>query len=150
MAKDLTRNKQALFDYEILENLEAGVELLGTEVKSVKAGHMSLRGAFITIHDDQAWLTNAAIPPWQAKNTPDSYDPLRSRRLLLKKTELKQLLGTRKSRGLTIIPLRAYTKRGRVKLAIGLARGKKKHDKKQTLKERDILRDTERMLRGKE
>lgn len=148
--KSLAYNKRAVFDYEILEKFEAGLVLLGTEVKSVRAGNMSLRGAFVTMHDNEPYLTNATIPSWQPSNTPDSYDPVRPRRLLLQKHEIDQLLGTRKAGGLTIIPLRVYTKGPHLKLEIALARGKKKFDKKQAKKERDIARDVDRLLRGKE
>lgn len=151
MAKDLAFNKRALFDYEVLETFEAGLSLLGTEVKSVRAGHVSLRGAFVTIHGNQAMLTNATIPPWQVKNTPESYDPTRPRPLLLKKSELKRLLGIRKAGGLTIIPIRVYNGRsGKLKLQIALARGKKKYNKREAKKEADIKRDVDRHLRGKE
>ncbi len=148
--KDLAYNRRVKFDYEIKELFEAGLVLLGVEVKSVKSGNMSLRGSFVTIHDENAYLTNATIPPWQPKNTPDDYDPIRSRRLLLKKSELKQLIGAKKAKGLTLVPIRVYNKGGKVKVQVALARGKRKADKKQVKKERDILRDTERMLRGKE
>ncbi|HLD25935.1 MAG TPA: SsrA-binding protein SmpB [Candidatus Andersenbacteria bacterium] len=147
---DLARNKRARFDYDIIETLEAGVALLGTEVKSVKAGHMSLRGAFVTFHGEEAYLTNATIPPWQVKNAPGDYDPTRPRKLLLQATEVKHLLGSKQAKGLTIIPIRAYTKGPRVKLEIGLARGRKKYDQKQTKKERDIQRDIDRVLSGRE
>lgn len=147
---NLAYNRRVKFDYEIKELFEAGLVLLGVEVKSVKSGNMSLRGAFVTIHGEDAYLTNATIPPWQPKNTPVDYDPIRSRRLLLKKSELKQLIGAKKAKGLTLVPIRVYNKRGRVKIEIALVRGKRKTDKKQAMKERDILRDTERMLRGKE
>lgn len=150
MAKDLAQNKKARFDYEILETLEAGLELLGTEVKSVKAGNMSLKGAFVTIHNEEAVLTNATIPPWQPKNAPGDYDATRSRRLLIKKSELKHLIGSKQTQGLTIIPLRVYTKHGRIKLAIGLARGRKKYEKKEQKREQDIKRDVDRLIRGKE
>ncbi|MFH1354017.1 MAG: SsrA-binding protein SmpB [bacterium] len=148
--KSLSYNRYAKFDYEILEKLEAGLSLLGTEVKSVKAGNMSLRGAFITMHNEEAFLTNATIPPWQIKNAPSDYDPSRPRKLLLKKSELKHLIGSHQTKGLTIVPLSVYTKGPRIKLELALARGKKKYDRKQEKKERDIQRDTERMLRGKE
>jgi SsrA-binding protein len=148
--KALAYNKRAPFDYELIEKYEAGLVLLGTEVKSVRAGHMSLRGAFVTIHNNEAYLTNATIPPWQPANTPESYDPVRPRRLLLKKEELKQLIGTRHAGGLTIIPIRVYTKGPHLKLEIALAKGKKKFDKKEAKKERDIERDVDRLLRGKE
>jgi SsrA-binding protein len=148
--KDLARNKRARFDYEIVETLEVGLVLLGTEVKSAKAGNLSLRGAFITLHGDEAYLTNATIPPWQPKNAPGDYDPTRPRKVLLNKSEIKHLLGSKRAKGLTIVPIRAYIKGARVKLEIGLARGKKKYDQKQSKKEKDIQRDIDRILRGKE
>jgi len=148
--KNLAFNKRAKFDYEILETLEAGLVLLGTEVKSVRAGNMSLKGAFVTIHDEEAWLTNATIPPWQVKNAPDDYDPVRSRKVLLKKSDIAQLIGNKQSQGLTIVPISVYNKGARIKLKIALAKGKKKHDKKQSKKEADIKRDVDRVLRGKD
>ncbi len=148
--KDLAYNKRAHFDYHILETFEAGLQLLGTEVKSVRAGHMSFRGAFVTLRGEEVFLTNATIPPWQVKNTPADYDPTRPRKLLLKSAEIKELLGTRKGEGLTMIPIRAYNKRGMIKLEIGLAKGKKQYSKKEDKKARDIERDVDRMLRGKE
>ena len=143
-------NKRARHDYILLESLEAGLALLGTEVKSVKAGNISLRGSFVTIHNEEAWLTNATIPPWQMKNAPDDYDPVRPRKLLIKKSELKSLIGAKQAQGLTIIPIRVYTKGPRVKIEIALARGKRKYDKKQAKREHDIKRDVDRLLRGKE
>ena len=143
-------NKRARHDYELLDKLEAGLELLGTEVKSVREGNVSLRGAFVTIHNDEAYLTNATIPPWQVKNAPAEYDPVRPRKLLIKKSQLKSLIGAKQAQGLTIIPIRVYTKGPRVKLEIALARGKRKYDKKQAKRERDIRRDVDRLLRGKE
>ena len=148
--KSLAYNRRVRYDYEILEKLSAGLSLLGTEVKSVKAGNMSLRSAFVTMHNNEAFLTNATIPPWQIKNAPSDYDPSRPRKLLLKKSELKHLIGSHQTKGLTIVPLRVYTKGPRIKLELALARGKKKYDRKQEKKERDIQRDTERMLRGKD
>lgn len=150
MPKDLAYNKRAHFDYEILETIEAGLSLLGTEVKSIRAGNISLRGAFVNIKDEQAWLVNATIPPWQPANTPKDYDPERTRRLLLSKAQLKALIGAKQSQGLTIVPIRVYNKRSTLKLEIGLARGKKKHDKKRDKQARDIERDVARELRGKE
>jgi len=145
----LAYNRRAGFDYELLETYEAGLELLGTEVKSVRAGNISLKGAFVTIKDDQAWLTNATIPPWQVANSPADYDPLRTRRLLLSKNELKHLIGSREE-GLTIVPIKVYSKGPWIKAQIALARGKRKYNKKQAKKEQDIKRDAERFLRGKE
>lgn len=148
--KVLADNRRARHDYEVLETFEAGLSLLGTEVKSVKAGNVSLRGAFVTVRGNEAYLTNATIPPWQVPNAPADYDPSRSRKLLLKASELKYLAGSHKTQGLTIIPLSLYAKGPRVKLLIALARGRKRWSKKQVLKERDIKRDVERLLRGKD
>lgn len=150
MTKDLAYNKRAVFDYEFLEKLEAGLQLLGTEVKSIRAGHMSLRGAFVTIHNEETYLTNATVPPWQVKNAPGDYDPLRPRKLLIKKSELKRLIGAKQAQGLTIIPIRVYTNHGKIKCEIALARGKKRFEKKEQKREQDIQRDVDRLLRGKE
>lgn len=148
--KNLATNKRATFDYTVLEKFEGGLVLLGTEVKSVKAGHMSLRGAFITMQGEEAYLTNATIPPWQPKNTPESYDPTRSRKVLLHKREIHSLINSKQTQGLTIVPLRVYNQGSRIKVEIALAKGKKKYDKKMAKRERDIQRDIDRALRGKE
>lgn len=150
MAKALAYNRQAKFDYDWQETMEGGLVLLGTEVKSVQVGNLSLKGAFVTIHEGEAYLINAMIPPWQPKNAPADFDPTRSRKVLLKKSELKALIGAKQAKGLTIVPIRVYTKGSRIKIELALARGKRKHEKKQKLKERDIQRDIERVIRGKE
>ncbi len=150
MAKDYAYNKRATFDYDFVETYEAGIELLGVEVKSVRKGNISLKGAFVTIHNDEAFLTNATIPPWQPANTPDTYDPVRPRRLLLSKADIRHFIGSKQSQGLTIVPISVYNKSGKIKVQIALARGKKKYDKKQKKKESDIQRDVDRVLRGKE
>ncbi|MCE9642905.1 MAG: SsrA-binding protein SmpB [Candidatus Andersenbacteria bacterium] len=147
---DLAYNKRAHFDFEILETFEAGLVLLGTEVKSVRAGHMSLKGAYVTMHNGNAELTNATIPPWQIANTPKSYDQTRSRRLLLSAEELKYLTGKISHTGLTIVPIRVYNKGSVLKVEIGLAKGKKLHNKKEQQREKDIKREAEIFLRGKE
>ena len=148
--KDHAYNKRAGFDFELLETFEAGIELLGVEVKSVRSGHMSLRGAFVTIHNGSAYLTNANIPPWQVANSPASYDPTRSRRLLLTAAQLKYLIGKISEQGFTVVPVRVYPKRSVIKVEIALAKGKKEYHKKEKEKEQDIKRDVEWMLRGKE
>lgn len=148
--KDLAYNKRAHFDFEILETFEAGLVLLGTEVKSVRAGHMSLKGAYVTMHNGNAELTNATIPPWQIANAPKSYDQTRSRRLLLAKEELKYLVGKIAHTGLTIVPIKVYNKGSVLKVEIGLAKGKKLHNKKEQQREKDIKREAEIFLRGKE
>jgi len=147
MSKILAVNRRARFDYEILEKFEAGLKLAGHEVKSARAGKVSLKGAFVTIHQGEAYLTNAHISPYQPKNIPPSYDPTRPRKLLLKKKELKSLIG--KQKGLTIIPLKIYTKRHLIKLEIALAKGKKKIDKREVIKKREAERMIRRVMREK-
>ena len=144
---ELSVNRRARFDYEILETYEAGIALYGFEVKSVKTGHMHLTGSFAVIRNDEAWLLNATISPFQPKNTPLNYDPIRSRRLLLKKSEIKELIGKSSAKGLTIVPLKVYTKRGLVKILLGLGRHKKKGDKRETIKKREAERDIKRALK---
>lgn len=148
--KALAVNKRAMFDYEILDTFEAGLKLLGIEVKSVKEGNMSIKGAFVTTHGDEVYLVNSYIPPWQVKNSPNDFDPERSRKLLMKRSEINSIVGIKREKGLTLVPLRVYNKGAWIKIEVGLAKGKKIHSKKQLKKERDILRDTERFLRGKE
>jgi len=143
---DLSVNRRATFDYEILQTYEAGMVLLGFEVKSVKAGRMALAGSFAVIRGGDAWLLNAAIPPHQQKNTPDTYDPTRSRRLLLHGHEIKELVGATAQKGLTIVPLKVYSKRGLLKLSLGLARHKKTGDKRETIKKREAAREIARAL----
>lgn len=143
----LETNRRAVFDYDILETYEAGIELRGFEVKSVRAGRMNLAGSFAVIRNGEAWLLNTDIPPYQAKNTPADYNPTRSRRLLLKKAEIRELIGKTAQKGLTLIPLRVYTKGPRIKAAIGLARRKKKYDKRERIREREDERKIARALR---
>jgi SsrA-binding protein len=141
----LAVNKRAWFDYEIGDKYEAGLVLLGHEVKSVKTGHVSLKGAFVTLKsgngdDAEAYLTNAYIPPYKHAGKMPGYEPSRPRKLLIKRKEIDYLIGKRKTEGLTIVPLKIYTKRGLIKLEFGIGRGKKKHDKRETIKKRDIDR----------
>ena len=144
---ELSENRKAYFNYEILETLEAGIELRGYEVKAVKSGRASITGAFATIKDEQIWLTNADIPPYQPKNTPADYDPQRSRRLLLKKSEITYLIGKLQSERLTVVPLKLYNKGGRIKVELGLARGKRKYEKRETIKKRETQREIRRTLK---
>lgn len=139
----IVTNKRARFDYEILETYEAGIVLTGQEVKSVRGGNVSLAGAFVTIRENEAWLTNAHIGAFAKAGPITGYDPTRSRKLLLNRREIATLLGKRKQVGLTLLPLSLYTKRNRLKLEIGLARGKKKYEKREHIKKRD----TERSIR---
>lgn len=145
---DVTVNRKALFDYDILGRYEAGIELLGTEVKSVKAGQANLAGSFVLVRAGEAWLTNAAVPAYQPKNAPAGYDPVRPRRLLLHRRELKELLGKSAQKGLTLVPLAIYTKGSRIKVAFGLARRKKTRDQRARIREREDRKNIERALRG--
>ena len=139
-------NSKARFDYEILKRFTAGIDLLGIEVKSVRAGSCNLRGAFVAIRGNEAFLMGAEIPAYQPKNAPEDYDALRARKLLLSKSELLELGDAETTKGLTIIPLSVYNKGRFLKLDIAIARGKKKFDKRQAIKKRDVERDLKRTL----
>lgn len=140
------RNKKASFDYEIEETIETGIELLGTEVKSLKNHHGSLNSAYITIIDEQLALLGVHIPAWQEKNITDNYDPYRTRKLLAHKKEIMYLKRKIKEKNLTLIPISLYNKNNRIKLQIALARGKKLFNKKESLKARDLDREDRRSL----
>jgi SsrA-binding protein len=140
-------NRKVYFNYEILEKYEAGIELLGVEVKSVRGGQMSLEGAFVIIRGGEAYLINANIPPYQVKNTPKDYDPLRNRKLLLTKKEITELAGNEKNKSLTIVPISVYNKNRKIKVEIALVKGKKKFDKRETLKKRDTDREIRREIK---
>lgn len=141
---EISGNRRAYFDYQILETYEAGIALRGFEAKAIKSGRINLAGTFAVVQNNEVWLLNADIPPYQAKNTPPDYDPTRSRRLLLHKSEIKELIGKTSQKGLTIIPLKVYTKHNRVKILLGLGRHKKKGDKRETIKKREAEREIER------
>lgn len=145
----LIENKKVGFDYEILETLEAGLELLGFEVKSLRAGHGSLKGAHVVARGGEAYLVGASIPAWQILNAPKSYDPERTRRLLLSKKEIMRIAGAESEKGLTIVPLSVYSKGRRLKLSIAVARGKKKQDKRHSIREREEKRRIDRTLKNK-
>jgi SsrA-binding protein len=133
-------NKRAFFDYEVLEKYEAGLKLHGFEVKAVKTGHIDLTGSYVTIRNGEVFLLNAFIPPYQPKNAPASYEPRRTRKLLLKSSEIKGLAG--KSKGLTMVPIRVYTKdRGKLKLEFALAKARKKYDKRELIKRREAAKE---------
>ena len=138
------RNKKATFDYQLDDTYECGVALLGTEVKSVKAHHGSLSGAYVSLVDGSLVLLGAHIPAWQEKNAPPDFDPYRTRTLLVHKKELAELAKLLKTKGLTIIPVSLYGKGTGIKAQIALARGKKTFDKRATIKERDLDREARR------
>ncbi|OGZ94290.1 MAG: SsrA-binding protein [Candidatus Sungbacteria bacterium RIFCSPLOWO2_01_FULL_47_32] len=143
----MATNKRAYFDYEILELYEAGLELLGHEVKAVRSGRMNLSGSFVVIRGSEAFLLGASIPPYQAKNTPGGYEQDRTRKLLLHKSEIRELIGKSAQKGLTLVPLRVYNKGIKIKLEFGVCRHKKKHDKRETIKERETKREIDRGLK---
>ena len=145
----LVENKKARMNYEVLQEFEAGLELLGPEVKSLRAGQGKLEGSHVVIRGGEAYLVGAHIPPYQPGNMPAGYEPDRSRKLLLTKKELAELAGLEGQRGLTIVPLRVYNKGKNLKLALAVARGRKKYDKRAVLKERDSKRDIDRTLKNK-
>jgi len=145
----LIRNDKVGFDYTILEEIEAGLELLGLEVKSLRAGQGSLKGARVVARGGEAYLVGATIPAWQVLNAPKTYDALRTRKLLLSKKQIAQILSAENQDGLTVVPLSVYNKGRKLKLGIAIARGKKKADKRQTIKERDTKRQIERTLKTK-
>ncbi|MBI2024969.1 MAG: SsrA-binding protein SmpB [Candidatus Harrisonbacteria bacterium] len=143
----LAENRKAFFNYDIIETLEAGIELKGFEVKAVKAGKASIVGAFATMKGGEIFLTNADIPPYQPNNTPSGYEPTRPRRLLLKKSEVSYLTGKLQAERLTLVPIKLYTKGGRVKVALALARGKRKYEKREKIKKRETEKAIRRTLK---
>lgn len=143
----LIENKKAGFNYELLDKYEAGLELFGHEVKSLRAGHGSLAGSYITIRGGEVYLVGSTIPPYQPNNTDGGYNEERDRKLLLRKEELKHLVGKTEERGLTLIPLSVYNKGRYLKLSFALAKGKKKSDKRSSIKEREDKRYMSRVLK---
>ena len=146
--KVLSDNRQARFLYEILETYEAGIELLGTEVKSIRQGKVNLRDGFTVIRNGEAWLNNIHISPSSTTSQVFNHDPRRARRLLLHKQEITKLIGQVEQKGLTLVPLKMYLKKGWIKVTIALARGKKLHDKREDLKRKDAKRDIERAMKN--
>ncbi len=145
--KIVSDNRQARFLYEILDTYEAGIVLQGTEVKSIRAGKVNLRDGFARIRDGEAWLLNVHISPHETTNTVYNHDPRRNRKLLLHKDEIRKLIGKVEQKGLTLVPLRMKLKNGRVKVDIAVARGKKLHDKREDLKQKQDKRDMERAMK---
>ena len=146
---DYAFNRQASHDYEILQKYEAGLAFSGAEVKSIKLGRLSLQGAYVILKGNEAFLLNANISPYQPKNPTAVFDPLRSRKLLLHKHEIREIYQRLRAKGLTLVPLRVYYKKNKIKLEFTLARGKKLFDKRETIKKRESKREISRMLRQK-
>ncbi len=139
-------NRQAYHDYFIDETYEAGIALTGTEVKSVRNGKVNLRGAYARVRDDEVWLEGAHIAEYE-QGTYMNHDPLRPRKLLLHRDEIRRLIGRVQTKGLTLIPLKMYFKRNHVKVELGLARGKKLYDKRETIKKREAERELARTVK---
>lgn len=144
--KVVATNKKARFEYFLLEHFEAGLALQGSEIKSIRAGQASLAEAYVRVENGQAWLMDAHIAPYSQANR-FNHDPRRPRRLLLHKKEIRELFDAVRQKGVTIVPTRIYLKKGRAKLEIAIAKGKKLHDKRQVLARRDAEREMERALR---
>lgn len=146
--KPLAQNRKARHDYEIVDTYEAGLVLKGTEIKSIRKGKMNLQDGYISIHGGEAWLKNAHISPYDHGNL-FNHDPLRDRKLLLHKGEIRKLANEVKLSGMTMVPLKVYLVRGRAKLLLGLARGKNKYDKRHALKEKQAKRDIDRVMKNR-
>lgn len=144
------KNKKALFNYEVLETFEAGISLFGHEVKAIKSGRLNFTGSYISLRGGEAFLVGASISPYQMSNLKgrdENYEQTRPRKLLLSKKELKELSQTEHQKGLTIVPISMYNKGNKIKLEIGIVRGKKRADKRETLKKRDADREINRTLK---
>ena len=137
----LADNRKARFDYEILESFETGMVLLGTEVKAIREGRVNLRDSYAVVEKGELFALNIHISPYSHRGYAD-HEPMRKRKLLLHKQEIRKLIGRTVEKGLTLVPLRMYFKNGKVKMAIGLARGKKSPDKRDTIKKREADRET--------
>jgi SsrA-binding protein len=144
----IAENRKALHDYHVLETFEAGVLLLGTEVKGIREGKANLRDSFARVERGEVWLFNVHINPYSHRGYVD-HDPKRKRKLLLHRIEIRKLIGKTTERGLTLVPLRMYFKRGRVKVALALARGKQLHDKRETIRRREVDRETRAAMKAR-
>ena len=142
----IAQNRKARHEYEILETVEAGIVLRGTEIKSIRNGRVNIQDGFAGFRGDELWLYNVHVAPFKEGNQ-FNHDPLRTRKLLLKRKELNRLLGLVQQAGHTLIPLKIYIKNGVDKVLLGLARGKKRYDKRETLKRKDQERDIQRALK---
>ena len=145
---DLIQNKKVYFNFEITKEFEAGIQLHGFEVKSIRKKQGSLEGSYVIIRGGEAFLVGAYVPAFQPANAPENYDPERIRKLLLNKDEIGELAGLEKQKGLTIVPISMYNKGRNLKVKIGIARGKKMYDKREDIKKKDTKRDIERTLKN--
>ena len=145
--RTIATNRRARHEYEILETVEAGLVLRGTEVKSLRAGQVTFKDAYATVRNDEGWLIGCHISPY-SHGTDANHDPERDRKLLLHRRQIIRLLGKTAERGLTLVPLRLYFKDGRAKVELGLARGRKLHDKRSAIREREVKREMDKAARA--
>jgi SsrA-binding protein len=145
----VARNRKAHHDYAIEETIEAGVVLQGTEIKSVRNGKVQLRDAYVQIRNNEAWILNMHISPYEQGNR-FNHDPIRSRKLLLHKRQIRQLIGKSKEQGYAIIPINMYIKDGFAKILIGIGKGKKNYDKREDLKQKEAKREMDRVVKAKQ
>ena len=146
--KVVSDNRQARYLYEILETYEAGIQLTGTEVKSIRAGRVNLQDGYALIRNGEAWLLNVHISPYTGSGEYFNHEPRRTRKLLLHRQEIRKLIGRVEQQGLTLVPLKMYLKRGLVKVSIALAKGKKVHDKREDIRRRQDQRDIQRAMKN--
>lgn len=144
----IAENRKAHHDFHLLETFEAGIVLLGTEVKAIREGRVNLRDSFARVEDGEVFLYNVNISPYSHRGYAD-HEPLRRRKLLLHRTEIRKLIGKTVERGMTLVPVRLYYKDGRVKVALSLAKGKKEYDKRETLKRRETDRETRAAIKAR-
>jgi SsrA-binding protein len=146
--KVISDNRQARYLYEILETYEAGIQLTGTEVKSIRAGRVNLQDGYALLRNGEAWLINVHISPYTASGQYFNHEPRRTRKLLLHRQEIRKLIGKVEQQGLTLVPLKMYLKRGWVKVSIALVKGKKLHDKREDIKKRQDQREMQRAMKN--
>ncbi len=140
-------NRKARHDYEIIETYEAGIELKGSEVKSIRTGSANLKDSYAEIDNGEVYINNFHISPYKFASAHTNHDPYRKKKLLLHKSEIRKLIGKTKEKGLTLVPLKVYSKNGKIKVEIALAKGKKLYDKRKDIKEKDIRREQERAMK---
>ncbi len=144
----IAENRKAFHDYHLLETFEAGLVLLGTEVKAIREGRVNLRDSFARLEDGEVYLYNVNISPYSHRGYAD-HEPLRRRKLLLHREEIRRLIGKTVEKGMTLVPVRLYFKNGRVKVAVSLAKGKKDYDKRETIKRREVERETRAAVKSR-
>ena len=145
---NIAENRKAYHDFHLLETFEAGVALLGTEVKAIREGRVNLRDSFARVDGGEVFLYNVHISPYSHRGYAD-HEPLRKRKLLLHKDEIRKLIGKTVEKGMTLVPVRMYFKKGRVKVAVSLAKGKKEYDKRETIKKRETDRETRAAIKSR-